>query len=266
MRIKGKVGSLYLILVFGVIVLGYLMVGGFVSKFTLTPSDNSVEYEIISPTQQTEKTSLQLDSLKFRECSGVATIDLLLDRTGSMGDSTPTNQTKISRLKEAVLQLVNNLSDTSVIGIQSFDSTSRTNDIPVSYYKDVKNLIPDKVNALQPGEQTPTHDALAFSYDILQKAKPLFKNRIFNFIFISDGQPVPDSQDPRLFNPNPADQIKALGINVFTLAIYDSSQANDPKLASLLKSIASKPENYYQAQDADQVANLLQQIFTKICE
>ncbi len=183
-----------------------------------------------------------------------------------MRNLTPSGKTKIERLKEAVLELTGKLDDTSVVGIQSFSSVSITNDIDISYYKDVKTLIVSKVNSYSATGQTPTHDALVSSYNVLKNAITRFPNRKFNFILISDGEPVPDSQDPRLFNPNPADQIKALGVNVFTLAVYDSSQANDPKLRDLLKSIASKPENYYEAQSADQIASLLQQISTKLCQ
>ncbi len=253
-----------------------MFVGGVVPKMEPTPSETGQEY-IPVPGSGTGggKSSLQLNPIKFKKCTGTVTIDFLLDRSGSMGDFAPSGKTKISRLKEAVLELTNKLSDTSIVGIQSFNSNevskdnfvnSLTNDVPISYYKDIKTIIPTKVNALQASGKTPTHDAIAYSYGILQNALPLFKDRKFNFILISDGAPVPASQNPQLFTPNPADQIKALGVNVFSLAIYDSSQSRDPKLAELLKSIASKPGNYYEAQNADQVSNLLQQILTKLCD
>jgi len=251
-----------------------LLTGGIFPQFTSSIPPNQGQANIPETNiTSSNNPSLQIKTFGFKTpsptplvCAQTITVDLLLDRTGSMNDKTPTGETKINRLKQAVLQLTGKLDDTSIIGIQSFSTGNITNDVPISYYKDVKNIIPIKVNALQASGTTPTHDALVYSYGILQTALPQFSNRKFNFIFISDGQPVPDGQDPRLFNPNPADQIKALGVNVFALAVYDSSQINNPSLRDLLKSIASKPENYYEAQNADQIDSLLQQITTKLCQ
>ncbi|MCL5439006.1 MAG: VWA domain-containing protein [Patescibacteria group bacterium] len=237
-----------------------------VSKDSLNPK--SGESVAIDEQSSTSTDALQLKTLKFKDCLNTITVDLLLDRTGSMGDLTPSGQTKINRLKEAVLSLISKFNDNSIIGVQSFNSLSITNDVPISYYKDVKGMIPDKINSLSADGQTPTHDALVFSYGRLQEAvaNPSFNGRKFNFILISDGEPVPSSQDPRLFNPNPADQIKNLGVNIYTLGIYDPNQVKNPELANLLKSIASKPENYYEANNADEVSGLLDTITAKICE
>ncbi|MCL5432777.1 MAG: VWA domain-containing protein [Patescibacteria group bacterium] len=246
-----------------------------VSEESLNPKAGE---SVVVGGQSTDGTNtLQLQTVKFKDCLKTITVDLLLDRSGSMGSLTPSKQTKINRLKEAVLSLVSKFNDSSIIGIQSFNSLGIADDIPISFYKDVKNIIPKKVNALSANGATPTHDALAFSYEKLREAvaKPEFKDRKFNFIFISDGAPCPgigcggtagQNQDPRIFDPNPADQIKDLGVNVFTLGIYDSYQAKDPELANLLKSIASKPENYYEANNADEVNGLLNAITAKICQ
>lgn len=252
-----------------------MLAGGIFPKI-IEPSPDAEEV-IPDPSSLTPggKDSLQLKTFKFKKCSGQVTVDLLLDRSGSMGDLTPSMQTKINRLKEAVLALTNKLSDSSIIGIQSFNSLSITDDVPISYYKDVKGVIPQKVNALTAGGSTPTHDALAFSLGKLKEALPRFSDRKFNFVLVSDGAPCPgvgcpgndgQNQDPRLFTPNPADEIKKLGVIVYTLGIFDSAQTGNPALAELLKSIASKPENYYEAQTGDQTSKLLEAISTKICE
>jgi len=276
---KNGGSSFRIVIIFLLIIVGAsaLLTGGILPKITKSvPPNQGQEYIPITPApgeNSQGSSNLQIKTFGFKSpspipqnCAETITVDFLLDRTGSMTSLTPTGKRKIERLKEAVLELTGKLDDASVVGIQSFSTGNITNDVPISYYKDVKTLIPTKVNALNAGGTTPTHDALAYSYGVLQEALPRFKDRKFNFILISDGQPVPDSQDPRLFNPNPADQIKALGVNVFTLAVYDSSQANDPKLRDLLKSIASKPENYYEAQNADDIARLLTQISTKLCQ
>lgn len=255
------------------------MVGGFNAVEQPAPSDSThiVIPDTGTPIESDPKKSLQLEILKFKDqdCSQNVTADLLLDRSSSMGKLTPSGEIKIERLKEAVTNLVNKLSDTSIIGIQSFSSVSITPDVPISYYKDVKSIIPQILNDMQPDGSTPTHDALAFSYTKLQEALSNFPGRHFNFIFISDGAPCPGigclgstgiNQDPRLFNPNPADQIKALGVNVYTLAIYESGQADKPALADLMKSIASSPQNYYEAKSADETTALLNTISERICQ
>jgi len=260
---KGGIGIITLMIV---IILGSIfLVGGIFPNLPNT-DPNAEKFTVITGMPLDSRNSLQLKTIKFKKCSEQTTVDLLLDRTGSMGSRTPTGQTKIARLKEAVLVLTGQLSDQSVVGIQSFSSLSITPDVPISYYKDVKGIIPSKVNALNADGQTPTHDALTFSLDRLREAIPKFPGRQFNFILISDGHPVPDSQDPRLFSPNPADEIKNLGVNVYTLGIFTSGQASDPKLAELLKSIASRPENYYEAQTGDQTTKLLEAISSKICK
>lgn len=246
--------------------LGILLTRGITPKSTLTDPGETGDVEmIIEAPDPNNKSNLQLKTIKFRECGSTVTIDMLLDRSGSMDNRTPTGETKISRLKEAVLSLLEKAHDTSIIGIQSFDSGSILNDIPISYYKDVKADIPVKLKAMSPGGSTPTHDALDFSLNVLREAIPKFpKERKFNFILISDGAPVPATQDPRLFTPNPADEIKALGVEVYTLGIFSVNQT-DPALSDLLKSIASKPENYYAANTGDDVKELLKQISNRIC-
>lgn len=217
--VRGSVSIFFIIVL---ITLGAIALAGGI--FPKLPSESLPVREAIpdpSSVAPDEKKSLQLKTLKFKEeCSETITMDLLLDRTGSMNKATPMGQTKISRLKEAVLALTNSLSDSSIIGIQSFSSDTLTyadnitNDIPISFYKDVSKIISPKVNALIANGNTPTHNALAFSLDRLREGISKFQGRKFNFILISDGEPVPPNQDPRLYTPNPADEIKNLGISV----------------------------------------------------
>jgi hypothetical protein len=246
--------------------MGLLFSRGVAPKSTLTDlPDSDTEVELVIETPIPGQKGLQLKTLKFKECGSSVTIDLMLDTSGSMGDRTPSGQTKISRLREAVGELISNAKDTSIIGIQAFSTGNIREEVPVSYFKDVKGMITGRINSLSPGSTTPTHDALAFSRDVLKTAIPKFPtDRKFNFIFVSDGQPVPDSQDPRLFTPNPADEIKALGVTVYTLGIFDSGQQSNPKLSDLMKSIATSPDNYYAASNADETKKLLAQISNRI--
>lgn len=236
------------------------------SNILSDPGQTDAELEVEEDTSENGQRGLQLKTLKFKECGSTVTVDLLLDRSGSMGNPTPSRVTKIARLKEAVLELIAGAQDESIIGIQSFAFSPPTNDVPISYFRDVKSTIAQKVQLLPAIGNTWTHDALALSYQELQRAIPVFPpDRKFNFIFISDGEPNPQSQDPRLFNPNPADQIKALGVTVYSLGIFDAGQAGQPQLSDLLKSIATSPDHYYAANTADDTKRLLSQITTRIC-
>jgi len=165
----------------------------------------------------------------------------------------------------------------TIIGVQSFSggkcnrfskcSIGISEDIPINYYQEVSGIFSAKIKALTAGGSTPTSNALSFSFEKLKEAQEKFPEKKFKFILISDGQPAPSSQDPYKNDPNPVDQIKNLGIEIYTIAIYDSEQAksqNSP-LKRLMQKIASKPENFYEADTADQLKNLVDDIFRKAC-
>lgn len=260
--------------------LGLLLTRGITPSSTLTTPGETGELEIIQETPIPGQKGLQLKTLKFKECASTVTIDLLLDKSTSMGDLTPSGISKLARLKEAVLELVAGAKDESIIGVQSFTTGAITNDVPVAYYKNNKSTFATTINSLRTLSATPTHDALAFSYTVLSDVLNgtwYPKDRKMNFIFISDGAPCPGvgcignnslgpDQDPRLFTPNPADQIKALGVTVYSLGIFSQQdRAQAFELEDLLKNIATSPDNYYAATSGDDVKRLLQQISNKIC-
>lgn len=259
---KGSV-AFYVLLI--VVILGAFFLAGGIPRFENSPTDNTPAGEVVIETPGASQDSLQLQTLKFKQCSGTLTMDLLLDRSGSMGLTTPSGVTKLTALKNAVIEITKNLTDEAIIGIQSFDSNSITDDVPINYYKNVKSTILPALNALSPGDRTPTHDALAFSYSKLSEAVPKYNGRKFAFIFITDGLPVPVSQDPRLFTPNPADQIKQLGVDTYALGVHSPNDQLTIDFSALLKSISSKPWNYYEAPSGDDIGNILKEISSKIC-
>lgn len=261
--------------------MGVLLSRGITPKHILTdPGETDAELEVEEDTTLGGQKGLQLKTIKFKECASTVTVDFMLDKSSSMGRYTPSGVTKLARLKDAVNSFLEKANDTSVVGIQSFYSTPNglvpviTNDVPISYYKDVKGLIPSVLASYSAIGATPTHGALTYAYNVLKDGLPKFPDREFNFIFISDGAPCPGidcptaggaDQDPRLFTPNPADEIKKLGVTVYTLGIYEAGQRNLPFLEELLKSIATSPDHYYAATTADDTKRLLSQISTRIC-
>lgn len=255
-----SVGDALLYLLIGIIIVGSfsLVSGG--PQFNLSTSTNEPAGDIVMETPTQKQDSLQMNTIKFQACESQLNIDLLLDRSNSMEQDTKTpGVSKIDALKIAVKALVKDINDDSLIGIQSFDSSSITNDVPIGPYKDSKARIPGIIDAITPNGSTPTHNALAFSYSKLQEAKVKYPGKKISFIFITDGQPQPISQDPRLFNPNPATQIKALGYPIYTIGIGSRG------FSDLLRDIASTPANYYDSPTGNDLTKLLSEIKEKIC-
>ncbi len=256
--------------------MGLLLARGVAPKNMYSDPGPTGDLEIIPEPPDPEQKGLQLKTLKFKECASTITIDLLLDKSTSMNEKTPSGATKFARLKEAVKELVGNAKDDSIIGIQSFTTGDITNDVPIAYYRDIKSTLIARIDAIRTRASTPTYEALTFSYNHLRESIPKFPaDRKFTFIFISDGAPCPGvgcpnnpgaNQDPRLYTPNPADQIKALGVEVYSLGIFSPKDRQFAfVMEDLLKSIASKPENYFAANSGDDVKKLLATISSRLC-
>lgn len=283
--IRGSSGILFLLL--GIIIIGAFFLVGGISSLPLTPNNTTETVEPILETQGAGRGNdgLQLQTLKFKSCAKIANVDLLLDRSGSFGYLTTLNIPKIARLREAVKALAANLNDQSIFGFQSFSSLNNgndlKNDVPISLVKDIKQIISSKLDALRANGGTPTADALNFSLSLLKEAVAKYPDRKFNFIFVTDGAPCPGfgctgragkDQDPRTYTPNPADEIKKLGINIYTVGVYGKDpntgilESTNPRFTELLQGIATTPANYFEARTGEETPQILAQISNKICK
>lgn len=239
-----------------VVISSLLLTRGFFPKSTLTDTrDNNTQYELDDQQQHDSSTGLQLRTLILKQCENGAAVDMLLDRSGSMG-----LDNKMTKLKEAASGFASNLSDDSLIGIQSFSSSGISNDVPISTYGSVKPLVASAINGLRPGGQTPTKDALEFSRGIIAAAIPQYPGKNFVFIFVSDGQPVPDTQNPVTNPPNAAEAIKGLGVTIYTIAI-----GADP-LGNVMSSIASGPDTMFNAPTGSELKGIYEKIATRLCK
>jgi len=236
-----------------VIISSMLLARGFFPKSTLTDTRDDAQYELDEQQQTDAATGLQLRTLKLKQCENAAAVDMLLDRSGSMeGD-------KMTKLKEAANGFVSNLSDDSLIGIQSFSSAGVSNDVPIAPYGSVKPLVASAINALRPSGQTPTKNALEYSRTILAQATAQYPDKNFVFIFVSDGLPVPDTQNPVTNPPNPADGIKSLGVTIYTIAIGADS------LRNVMSGIASSPSTMFNAPTGAELKTIYDAIATRLC-
>jgi len=258
--------------------MGVLLSRGVTPKSMLSDPGETGELEVIEEPGGPGKKGLGLRTIKFKECASTVTINFMLDKSTSMNELTPSGISKFARLQEAVKELVGDAKDESIVGIQSFTTGNITNDVPIAFYRDIKSTLNAKIDAIRTLSSTPTYEALNFSYGVMSetlRSSWYPKDRKMNFVFISDGAPCPGigcrriagaDQDPRLYTPNPADQIKALGVNVYSLGIFSpTDRVLVVEMENLLKSIASKPENYFAASSGDDVKRLLGQISQKIC-
>lgn len=271
-RIKNRFsrGTITTTVLLGVVIIGsILLVSGIGPKYQITPKDPNAGGFVPDIEDKTiNEKSLQLKTIKFKKCESTAAVDFLLDRTGSMSDSAPDGQRKLDKLKEATLTFVNSLSDDSVLGIQTFSSSGITDDVPIALFRDNKAVAESKIKSLQAMGQTPTTDALRFSLNKLKEGQSKFNDRQMNFIFVSDGEPVPNDQDPRLpqNNPDPSQEIKNLGITIYTIGILDANQIRKGRVQELLKHIASSPEKSFIAPDGNQLVEIYNQIRFELCK
>lgn len=238
-----------------------LLTRGVLPKSTLTPPEATGDLEIVVEDPGSGEKGLQLRTIKFKECSQTSATVMMLDRSGSM-DTPPT---KMASLKEAASNYASNLSDDSIIGIQSFDSGSITEDVKVKPYGEVKAQVAAAIAALTPRGQTPTRRALMVSRDILKQAVIDYPDKNFSYVFVSDGRPVdgsgkdPNSEYPDAVPPNPADEIKALGVTVYTIAIGADA------FPDVMRMIASGPETMFSTPTGAELKDIYKKIATRQC-
>jgi hypothetical protein len=250
MRQTFKKGFFDITLLFIIIVIALAVVftTGFKSK---EPQGTAIFAPEVLPEEQ-ERRSLQLGTLKFKECLDSAAVTMQLDITGSMLQA-------MGDLRNAVLTFTDSLSDNSVIGIQAYNSINpRQEIIPVSYYKDVRSQIRPAVESLRAQGSTPIYDALNFSREVLERSLPNYPDRKFSFIFFSDGNPNVGPSDPVSIG-QAAERIKNLGVTVYSIGLGDINP-------EIIRVIASSPDKALLTADSRDLERLYSEIRIKLCE
>jgi hypothetical protein len=292
-------GSTTISLVLAVIILGSLLFVG-----SIAPREGEVtnppKQGILDPTlDTTEKRSLQLETLKFKECAETVAIDFLVDNSGSMeyGD-------KLVELKKGLVTFSSNFPDTGIIGLQAYSSPASRPPVgyhelvPIDLFKNVKSNFVSAVSSMRPAGATYSKDAMTFAKQKLDAARARFPDYQFNLVFISDGIPETEATEAALcpggipnsdlcsVSTNPltgqadcrcfaqvqdptsvASQIKNSGVRIFTISYLDAldEKFND-RLQDLMKGVASSISDYYQAPVENQITTILSQIAQKSCE
>lgn len=260
-------GSITFKVLMAVVILGSIsLVSGIFPKQQITPQDpNAPVYKPVVEDDPLQKDSLQLKTIKFEACSQTVAVEMVLDRSGSMKNPS----TKIQNLKTASLFFINKLPDDAPIGLVTFSNTIRE-EFPIQKYSDIKVNIQPIIKGLVPSGTTYTRDAMIKAKSALEVGIPKFPGRQFALILVSDGVPeipgqqFPPSQDPRT-SPNVADEIKNLGVKVYTIAITQGMpQGVKQQMTTLMKDISS-PNAFFEAPDTSQLQNIYDQIGFQIC-
>lgn len=272
---SGK-GGMIIVLLLGLVIFGSVMLtnGPFPQNYE-TPSENTSGEVILSDDGQVQKyDTLQLKTLKFKQCAKTAAVNFLVDNSGSMQFGS-----KLQNLKSGLTAFGTGFPDNGAIAMQVFSGPNPPREIiPPSYFKDAKNQFNLGVKSMTAYGATYTRDAFVFAKSKLDIAIPKFPDHKFAMIFISDGIPEtigcsprqnncwPADQDPRT-SPSVADEIKNEGVRIFTIAYLDRQDAFwDGQLESLMKDVASSQTDYYRAPLTNQLTDILNQIGNKLCK
>ncbi|MDD5110271.1 MAG: VWA domain-containing protein [Patescibacteria group bacterium] len=185
-------------------------------------------------------------SLPGLGCKGKIDLELVLDRSGSIGSD-------ITLLKTAANAFVTTLApsaDGTHIGESSFADTGTLDQVLTGNETDVHTAI----NALVSSGTTNLKEGIDLAAgDIAANGRPTIPDYM---VIITDGQPnqPPDDANARAVALASATAAKAAGIQIFVVGV--GSQVNP----TYLKTIASGDDHYYQASDYASLDNILKQL------
>ncbi len=299
----GGGGYLYVILIMVfVIAIGYILSGGNIpvdptgpdGPPTLEPYFDASDYgeqKIILPTGGStgSRQNLQLETFNVNVCGQKTAVAFLIDISGSMEDDG-----KLAKEKEALQQFIKQLAGKSVIGMYTF-SKSAMEEIPLSFYKDVKTEVPEVINSFKADGETRTRNGFALVGNSLANAirDNKYPGYHYSLVLLTDGVPeVPPGQprtciaefkesqdDTRCFakeqDPRvPTDlsaEIKGLGVQIYSIGIFSQTTTDKqfyPYLSKLLKDVSSQPQatHYYESVKGDNLKQILDTVINNVCD
>ncbi len=304
---SGHTSAASIVAIMGLVIAGAFVTSGSVVPVdpngpggppTLEPYYNPDDYpkqKIVPPTGGFgyKDNNLQLKTFNVNSCAENSAMIFLVDTSGSMKF-----EGKMENIKRALRYFTNNMGGKSVIGLYTF-SKDVNEEVPINLYKDVKKDVDNAINGLQPDGWTRTKDGMNLVYERVKEMidDEVYPEYVYNVILMTDGVPeippgeqTPDScyvktpdpntapadrcfareQDPRVPVNIPND-IKAMGVNIFSINVYSPNYASDmvlyPYLERLLQEIASPAleNHYYKTVNASNLQAILDNISNAIC-
>jgi len=301
------IGYLYVIVImFIAIAAGTLLSGGFVpvdpngpgGPPTLEPYFDPKDYgqqKLILPSgalTPDPRGNLQLKTFSVNTCGQKTAMLFVIDTSGSMSDDN-----KMQKTQESLRAFTKNLPGKTAIGMVTFSAQVQER-VKMDYYKINKGQVATTINGLKPDGWTTTRSALQRGKQILSEAiaQNKFPGYKYSLILMTDGVPeipqfpdqpprecyieVPDpisgtrcfskAEDPRV-PTNLAEDIKNLGVGMYTVGIYSDTSSDrllKPYLEKLLKELPSKPldTHYYESPKADNLAKIFDELVSNICD
>jgi len=220
-------------------------------------------------------------------CSNIA-VDFLVDESSSM-----LSGSKMIQVKSVMKEYIRTLPASSLVGIQSFaepPQAAKEEQAFVEVGPNRDNIVTKIDSSLNPGQNWATYmrEGFKLAQSKLATKKPGYK---YYLVLISDGVPEVNicdegtpkngvcsndsrnydlGQDPTytgLGQPNIPAAIKSSGVKIYTVGIFnEADQQVNAQLETLLRSIASSPSSYFQADDASQLTNVFSQLAKDICQ
>ena len=186
-----------------------------------------------------------------------ASLVLVLDTSGSMGEATSAEGTKLTDVKHAVTRLLEQLSDEDHVALVAFDSSARVL-LPPTRLGDVRSRATALVGALESGGSTNLHEALARGVE-LARSRPLSRG-VDRVVLLTDGMPTAGEQSPEAFDSLLRCAV-AGGVHVTTIGV---GRAIDD---AILSRIARESGGAYHYVDrADEVERVFSQELRSLAE
>ncbi len=258
-------GSITFKLILAVIIIGsVLLVSGVFPKEQMTPLDPDAPTfrPKFDEEQDVDRNTLQLRTIDFETCSQTVAIEMVLDRSGSMQNQ------KIQHLKNASLFFISRLPDDAPLGLITYSDDVKE-EFEIQQYSIIKPRVNGIVQSLRADGFTHTRDAMIRAKSALEVGLPKFPDRQFSLILVTDGVPnlggteFHPNQDPRTA-PNVADEIKNMGVNIYSIGITQGV-ARRQEMLSMLQNISSA-NGVFEAPTTAELENIYNQIGFEMCK
>jgi Mg-chelatase subunit ChlD len=192
--------------------------------------------------------SLPLAQVKYQPVD----VMLIMDRSGSMGETDGSGKIKINLAKNAAKTFVDQLNmSRDRVGLASFSTNGRLDCVLTSD----SNLIKSKIDTLSPEDYTNIGGGISkANEEFVNHGRP---DAVWVMILLSDGvanRPSPESY-ARQYAIEQADCAKILmnkGVRIYTIGLGSSSDLDE----NLLKQIAFDESKYFHAPTADQLESI----------
>lgn len=195
-----------------------------------------------------------------RSCEVPTDVILAIDLSGSMNNDGANPPQPVTSVLNAATSFVNRLNKTDQVGVVTFASKASivqqlTNQLP-SVVRSVAGLVIDpkeEAGSTNPGE------ALIRVFEELHSSRHSAEARKVA-VLLTDGLATAPDEDPDGYALLNAQKVKESGISIFTIGLGESVNMD------FVKSLASSPQQAYQAVSAGDVDRIYRTITASLCE